>query len=534
MKQIYLAALTLAVASLTGCDSDVVGETKVTDGEKHCTALRGTKLGFGTVEKAEHITQGEQLVSLWKRMTLKVLAPQLPPISVLAPRDFCRVSAELRAAPGSLVKVQVWLPYEWNGKMYAAGGGGFNGGLFAASLAMYEASTKGYASVVTDVGHEMSESAEFARNREQFIDYGYRGNHVTAVFTKDLIKAYYGKPATRAYFVGGSNGGREALMEARRFPEDYDGIVAGMPANSFTKLVGVSFLWNHQAVQSAPNIGTKLGLVYGAVMAKCDALDGVEDRVLENPLQCQFDPSALQCKGNDAADCLTSNEVAALRKIYGGPRLKDGTEVFPGQSVGGEGIATNWDTWIVGEKSIQAGMGEEFLRWMVYGDAKWDKSQFDLDRDYPLAMERAPPVLDSDDPDLSGFLARGGKLIIHHGWADAAIPPASTLIYYDALRSKLGASADQHVRLFMVPGMLHGSGGGHAPTSYDMLSELDRWVEGGTPPERVIASKYETNQPFALGDQGKVVRTRPLCAWPKVASYGGSGSTDDAANFSCK
>lgn len=540
MKLLHLPTIALAVAGLAGCGSNVVGATKVApvvaaSSEARCAALPGTQLGIGTVAKAESVARGDDLISPERRAMLKIVAPDFASIELRAPRDFCRVSAELRAVPGSLVKVQAWLPDDWNGKMLAAGGGGFNGGLFTAGLNMHGPATKGYATVVTDVGHDMSDSAKFAQNREQFIDFGSRGNHVTAVFTKDLIKAYYGKPATRAYFVGGSNGGREALMEARRFPEDYDGIVAGMPAMSYSRLVGVSFLWNHQAAMSAPKLGSKLSLVTSAVMKKCDALDGVTDQVLENPLQCKFDPAELRCKAGDAANCLNAAEVAALRKIYDGPRLRDGTQIFPGQPVGGEDIPTNWDTWIVSEKSIQAGMGEEFLRWMVHNDPKWDKSRFDPDRDFPLAMERAAPVIDSDDPDLSAFLGKGGKLIIHHGWVDAAIPPGSTLQYYDALRKKVGESVDKQVRLFMVPGMTHGSGPGHAPTSYDMLAELDRWVEGGPAPERVITSRHEKNLPFALeGTGGKVVRTRPLCAWPKTAQYKGNGSTDDAANFSCK
>jgi hypothetical protein len=540
MMKIHFAVIVVATASMVGCSSNAVRATNASPGlpagsQTQCAALPGTQLGFGTVNKAEYVTQGDDLVSQEKKAMLRALAPSLPLMDIRAPRNFCRVTAELRPVTGSLVKVQVWLPDGWNGKMLASGGGGFNGGLFSAALTMHGPSIKGYASVVTDVGHDMSFTAEFAHNREQFIDYGSRGNHVTAVFTKDLIAAYYGKPATRAYFVGGSNGGREALMEARRFPEDYDGIVAGMPANSFTKLVGVSFLWNHHAAMSAPKLRTKLPLVYGAVLKKCDALDGVIDQVIENPLLCKFDPAELQCKASDTADCLSAGEVTALRKIYDGPRLRDGTQVFPGQAVGGEGIPTNWDAWIVAEKSHQAGMGEEFLRWMVYDNPKWDKSQFDIDRDYPVAMQRAAPILDSDDPDLSGFLGKGGKLIIHHGWADAAIPPASTLNYYDALRTKVGAAAEKQVRLFMVPGMLHGPGGGNAPTSYDMLAELDRWVEGGPAPERVLATKHEVDVPFALeGTGGKVVRTRPLCAWPKTAHYNGSGSTDYAANFSCR
>jgi feruloyl esterase len=353
------------------------------------------------------------------------------------------------------------------------------------------------------------------------------------VFTKDLIAAYYGRPARLAYFEGGSNGGREALMEARRFPEDYDGIIAGMPAMSFTRLMA-SFLWNYQAAAAAPGLKSKLGLVSGAVLDKCDALDGVTDRVLENPATCTFDPVALQCKGSGAVDCLTVEEVSALQKIHGGPRLKNGSQVFPGLPVGSETHPTEMNFWIFDEKALQPGMGQEAFRWMVHRDPDWDKNRFDVDRDYPAAAKLAD-ILDSDDPDLTEFLKRGGKLIIHHGWNDAAIPAGSTLNYHDALLEKVGSAADQQVRLFMVPGMGHGPGR-PGPEHYDMLGELDRWVEGGPAPERVITRQFEKPPtPFFPVDlSAKVVRTRPLCAWPKVAHYNGSGSTDDEANFDCK
>lgn len=540
MRHIHFAAVALVTGGLTACSTDVGHTNDATPGaatggnQAQCEALVGSRLGIGAVARAEYIPKGQDLIADAQRALLKAIDSRLAALSIPAPKNICRVSAELRPVAGSLVKVQVWLPDDWNGKMYASGGGGFNGGLFAAPAALYEPTIKGYASVVTDVGHDMSNSAEFARNREQFIDYGYRGNHVTAVFTKNLINAYYGKPARLAYFVGGSNGGREALMEARRFPEDYDGIIAGMPAASFTRQVGISFLWNHAAATSAPKLGSKLPMVTDAVLRKCDGLDGVMDQVLENPLRCKFDPAELQCKSGDDAACLNLDEVTALQKIYSGPRLKDGTQVFPGLPVGGESIPANWDLWIMSEKSLQAGMGEEFLRWMVYADPKWNKSQFDIDRDYAVAMERAAPIVDSDDPDLSGFLSKGGKLIIHQGWADAAVSPGSTLNYYNALRKKVGAVADEQVRLFMVPGMLHGSGGVQAPTYYDMLTELDHWVEGGPAPERVIASRYEKSEAFASADRGKALRTRPLCAWPQTAHYIGKGSIDDAASFNCK
>jgi hypothetical protein len=539
MNAMYAAVLSVLVAAnLVGCDSNDAKSARNSvqehaAGRQRCAAMEGRMLGFGTVTDVKHVLQGDELIPMSKRLMLKVVLPfELPPLP--APRNMCRVWADLTPVAGSLIKVQVWLPDDWNEKMLALGGGGFNGGLFGASVAMREGSEQGYASVVTDVGHEMSDSAKFAHDsKEAFIDYGSRGNHATAAYTKELITAYYGKPAKSAYFQGGSNGGREALMEARRFPADYDGIIAGMPAMSFTSLM-TSFLWNHQVASAAPGLKGKLGLVRKAVLEKCDALDGVRDGALENPLSCSFDPAELKCAGADAADCLNALEVGALQKIHQGPRLRDGTQVMPGLAVGSEAHPTEMDLWILGEKALQPAMGEEAFRWMVYGDPKWQKGQFDIDRDFPAAAKLAP-VLDSDDPDLTDFLKRGGKLIIHHGWNDAAIPPENTIAYYEKLQVKVGPLAEKQVRLFMVPGMGHGLGR-PGPEHYDMLGELDRWVEGGPAPERIVASYFDkAPPPFGPSDSAaKVVRTRPLCAWPKLAHYNGTGSTDDIVNFTCR
>jgi feruloyl esterase len=302
---------------------------------------------------------------------------------------------------------------------------------------------------------------------------------------------------------------------------------------SFTKLM-TGFLWNTQAIAAAPGLKNKVSLVRETVLKKCDALDGVSDGLLENPPSCAFDPAELLCNGGDAADCLTSSEVEALRKIHGGPHLRDGSPVFPGLAIGSETHPTEMDFWIVGDKALQPGMGQEFFRWMVHGDPAWERTRFDLDRDYPAATKLAS-ILDSDDPDLTEFLQRGGKLIIHHGWNDNAIPAASTLNYYDALLKKVGALAEQQVRLFMVPGMGHGTGR-PGPEDYDVLSELEQWVEQGDAPNKIIARQFVTAPPPFTGPEpgAKVARTLLLCAWPKVASYNGSGSTDDRANFSCK
>jgi pimeloyl-ACP methyl ester carboxylesterase len=524
---------------LTSCDSppspadatQAFAAAPATPGVERCQALVGTRLGSATIEGAEPIARGEHLVGVFRRLFFRVLARSpLPDLSV--PTDFCRVTAKLRPMAGSEITAEVWLPEQWNGKFVATGGGGFSGGLGAAFLTLWRPLQQGYAGMANDVGHEATDSAKFAHeSRQQFVDYAYQGNHVAAEFAKALIASYYGRPASRAYFHGCSNGGRDALMAARRFPDDYDGIIAGAPAAGWTKLM-TSFAWNAQAARRAPELEDKLQLVQDAVIARCDALDGVKDQLLENPASCRFDPADLQCKSH-GADCLGADEVAALRKIYGGPRLPDGTQVYAGMPVGGEALRGNWKDWIANDESTQAKFATEAFRWMVYGDPKWEVDRFDIARDYPKARESMGSLMDSDDPDLSAFTDRGGKLLLYHGWNDAAIPAGATIDYHAALRKNLGPVADAQVRLFMIPGMMH-CGAGIGPNDYDLLRPLDSWVESGVVPARIVASEYDPRALFGPAPGAKVVRTRPLCPWPKVAHYDGSGSTDDAANFSCR
>lgn len=526
-------ACALAAGAPAGASAAAAPSTTEAMALHRCDELRGTHLGVGAVTDVAHVQQGDELLDEARRRFVKlVLSLDMPPVP--APRSFCRVRASLSPVTGSLIKVEVWLPDDWNRKMLAIGGGGFNGGLFSAALGMRPGATKGYATVVTDVGHDTTESAKFAHdNPEAFIDYGYRGNHTTAVFTRQLIAKYYGRDPKHAYFVGGSNGGREAMMEARRFPEDYDAIAAGQPAMGFTKLM-TAFLWNAQAIDSAPGLKGKIGLVRQAVLSKCDAPDGVADGVIQNPPSCAFDPAELLCPGAAAADCLTAAEVEALHRIHRGPRLRDGTAVYPGLATGSETHPTEMGFWMLSDKALVPAMGQEFYRWMVYGNDAWDRSRFDLDRDYPAAAKVAS-VIDSDDPDLSAFLKRGGKLLMHHGWNDNAIPPAATIEYYDAMRRKVGAAADRQVRLFLVPGMGHGNGR-PGPEDYDVLGALEDWAERGKVPNEVVGRTYAVTPPPFTGPEpgAKVARTILLCAWPKVATYKGSGSTDEHANFRCR
>jgi hypothetical protein len=496
---------------------------------KQCKALEGTQLGSAAIEEAEWVERGTPLLGFMMRIMIWVAAKG-GSLGLDAPQDFCRVTARLRPVPGSDIKVEVWLPRSWNGRLLGAGGGGFNGGLDIAAFFFTQPLGQGYAAVATDAGHDQVESAEFAyESEEKLEDYGYRANHLGAQFAKSLIAKYYGKPVQRAYFHGCSNGGRDALMLARRFPEDYDAIIAGAPAADFTGLMS-RFVWNQQAVQSAPGLADKLELVADAVMSRCDALDGVKDGLLENPLSCAFDPGAVQCKSGDGPECLNAAEVTALRKIYGGPRLSDGTQVYPGQPVGGEGVEDNWEGLF---DTSEETLGFEGMRWMVHRDPKWTVDRFDLARDSVLAKKRVGAILDSNDPDLSAFLSRGGKLLLYHGWNDLAIPATATLDYHAALRKTLGPVADEQVRLFMVPGMMH-CGGGPGATDFDELRELERWVESGKAPDRIVATEYDPPSRILVLPGAKKVGTRPLCPWPKVAHYNGSGSTKDAASFSCK
>lgn len=485
-----------------------------------------TGLSTGQVEKASYVPRGGRLVS-------ELQSGILTPLNGLtATVGFCRLTARLHPTPDSNIVVETWLPDGWNGKLVGVGGGGFSGGLTTAALTLRGPLEAGYAGVATDVGHPATETAEWAfGHREKLIDYGHRANHLAAVSAKEEIARFYGRAPGHAYFSGCSNGGRDALMEVSRFPDDYDGVIAGAPAAPWTRLAA-SFVYNHQAVfgsGGASELGKKLGLINRAVIRKCDAADGVADGVIENPRACRFDPAELQCKpGDDPKVCLSGAEVAATRAIYRGPRLAGGKLVLNGFSVGGE--TTGWDEWITSPKSSQANFGVQFFRWFVYGNGDWNAADFNLDRDFAASTD-AGQILNSDNPDIRAFTRRGGKLIMYQGWNDAAIPPEATIGYFEAARRK----SDPHAastRLFMMPGMGH-CFGGPGPNSFDMLPELDDWVERGKAPERVIATKYPNDLLALIKVPQKAIRTRPVCSWPKVARYNGTGSTDDAANFTC-
>jgi len=466
--------------------------------------------------------------------------PQGQPLKNLP--AFCRVSGVMKPSSDSNIPFEVWMPATgWNGKFQGIGNGGYAGSIGWGALGL--AISKGYASAATDTGHtaEGTNAAWALGHPQKIVDFGYRAIHETAIKGKAIVTAFYGDGPKRAYFNACSNGGRQALMEAERYPDDYHGIIAGAPAYHWTHLL-TSSVWNAQALfaEAASYIpASKLPALEAATLAACDSLDGVKDGVIDDPTRCHFDPSKLLCSGADSASCLTAPQVAALAKIYSGPRNSKGVSVFPGYSVGGETGNGGWASWTVGAaptKSLGYAFGTQFFINMVYENPAWDFKTFQVDRDMKAADEKLAKVLNATDADLRPFQVRGGKLILYHGWSDAAIPPVDTIEYYKAVSEKLGPKAvDAFVRLYMVPGMQH-CGGGPGPNSFgtgsvaagdaqhDVARALEHWVEDGVAPDQIIATKKSS---------GTVVRTRPLCPYPQTAHWKGTGSTDDAANFTC-
>ena len=461
---------------------------------------------------------------------------------------FCRVAGVIRPTNDSQIQFEVWMPTSgWNGKFQGIGNGGYAGSISFSGMG--PALSHGYATASTDTGHHASgvDASWALGHPEKMVDFGHRAMHETAEMAKTLIRTFYGEPPRRSYFSSCSNGGRQALMEAQRYPNDYDGIIAGAPANFWTHLL-TQAMWDTLATMQDPSSyipASKLAAIEAAALAQCDELDGVKDGVIGDPERCSFDPSALLCKGAESDSCLTGPQIAALKKIYAGPKTSAGQQVMPGFPPGGETGGGGWGLWVTGPapgKSLQYAFGTQFFSNMLYGNAGWDFHTFNVDREVQAADSKMAPIVNATDPDLTAFKEHGGKLMLYHGWSDAAIPAGNTVNYYQSVRSKMGAAgAAEFIRLYMVPGMQH-CGGGPGPDvfgefgvpqgdpQHDMEAALENWVEQGAPPGPIIATKYKTGSDRSSG----VVRTRPLCPYPEVAHWKGNGSTDDAGNFVCK
>jgi hypothetical protein len=504
-----------------------------------CESIGALKLPGATIAAAQVVAAG-------------AFKPSPPPSAAVLKSfenlpAFCRVQGVIQPSNDSHIAFEVWLPVSgWNGKYFGVGNGGFAGsiiytlGALGASNVpgLRDALIAGYAASSTDTGHQAGQlDARWALGHpEKIVDFAYRAVHETAEKSKAIIRAFYGDGPKHAYFDSCSNGGRQALMEAQRYPADYDGLIAGAPFAFFTRL-GAPYIWDLQATEIDPASyipANKYPAIEAAALAACDARDGVKDGVIDDPTKCNFKPATLLCSGPESASCLTQPQITALERIYAGPRNSQGQQIYPGFLPGGESGSFGWGLDVSGAtprkslqyvSAIQGGI-------LISQDAAWDFRTYNMDRDVKVADETVGRQLNAVDPNLKAFERNGGKLIVYHGWSDAMVPPVGTVDYYHSVITKMGRKdTERFSRLYMVPGMQH-CGNGPGPNTFGgpMTAALERWVENGVVPAAIIATKYKTDGDLASG----VVRTRPLCPYPQVARYKGTGSTDEAANFTCK
>lgn len=441
---------------------------------------------------------------------------------------FCRIEGRIEREIG----FELWLPSreKWNRRLLVGGVGGQAGQFNLRELQRGVA--RGYASASSDAGHKASDNSWLLHRPDRAANYAHRANHLLAVKSKALIAQFYGKPQSHAFFVGCSGGGRQALTELQRYPQDFDGVIAGAPGVN-TPEMSARRMWEMQRHSEwGPSVPASVWkLVTASAIRQCDGRDGVIDGVVDDPRHCHFDPASLLCgPGKSGPECLTALQVAAVRRLYAplddetGRRLDDGLlwtiPVSP---------APLPEPFTPGPSYLATVL----FAHGVHGDPNWDARQFSLARDLP-AIDKVMD-LHADNPAIEPFIRRGGKLILYQGWDDPLVSALSTLSYWEALSRRFGAALPRSVRLFMAPGMDHcrggpgadlfGGAGGDAPLTdpqHDLLSALERWVLQSRAPETVIATKLEPS------------RTRLLCAWPRQARYSGKGSTDLAENYLCR
>jgi feruloyl esterase len=466
-----------------------------------CESLATLSLPHTTITKAEVLTGG-------------TFAPPTGKVLVDLPA-FCRVTATARPSADSEILVEIWMPVtHWNERLEGTGNGGFAGKISYGALA--EGLRRGYAVANTEMGMATppGEDASIFINRpERWIDWGYRATHEMTLVAKQVVRAYYTREAKHAYFVGCSTGGEQALMESQRYPDDYDGIVGGAAAHNRTG-VHTSILWNFAVNERTPAAylpEAARSLLTHAVVNACDGLDGVKDGVITDPTKCHFDPASLVCKDASKEGCLTAAQVETVKQIYAGPaNPRTGQSLYPGLPLGSE-FGWNGLDPVPGGKPPYAPIFE----W-VFG-LDWDWRQFDFDRQDGAFVQKLAPMVNATSPDIDAFRAHGHKLLMYHGWSDWLVAPGESINYYNAVLAR-DTTAGQSVRLFMLPGIGHCSGGPGA-THFDPLSAVVDWVERGVAPEKILAS----------GDSF----TRPLCPYPQTAHYKGTGDTNDAASFVC-
>ncbi len=493
---------------------------------RDCASLESLELPGIRIEKAEAST-GEEAPA-------EILPPGVPSRRSKAIVPHCRAEGVISKE----IHFELLLPDDWNGKFLMGGGGGFVGSLgFQGRFSV----NRGYATVATDTGHQASGiRAEWAQNHlERQVNYGYLGVHRTAEAAKAIIRSYYGDPARYSYFYGCSNGGRQAMMEAQRYPEDFDGIVAGAPAHEFSGVMA-GFAYNIQRIFPDPNdlenpliTPDNRKLLQSTILEQCDKLDDVEDGVLNDPRECGFRLSSLPlCQGGTAAaHCLTVAQREAIAAIYEGPRNQNG-QIYPGFPLGGEAEGPAWQGWITGpsasllkaygEPSSQFGFATQAFKYLMANDADWDYSSYDFET-FESDSRNLASIADATNTDLTALKDAGGKLILWHGWVDSALTAYGSLDYFEAAE-KSDPNVRDYFRLFMMPGVFHCSGG-PGPDRVDWVSAIEDWVESGKAPQQPVASRVS---------EGMLEKTRPLCVYPERAVYKGNGDPNEVANFECK
>ena len=493
---------------------------------KDCGQMAGQALPQGKVTAAVLVPAGE-----FKPPTGSAPPPGVAGAGFKALPAFCRIEATLTPSPDSDIKVEVWMPAAgWNGKFV-----GIGNGVWAGTISYFELGaplSRGYAVAATDTGHTGNGlTADWAVGHpEKLTDFGYRAVHDMTVAAKAAVSDFYGSGPKLSFWNSCSTGGRQGLMEAFRYPEDYDAISAMAPANPMTDLMTQSLWTGYQAVR-APGAGlspAKLAVAHKAYLAECDDKDGLKDGIVSAPQACRFDPAVVQCKAGDAADCLTAEQVATLRAIYGGVRdPKTGKQLLQGYPPGSE---LQLAVMVSGKEPFP--VATSYFRMLVFGGQKgWDFTKFDYAGDTATARAYGAKTLDAPATGLGPFFAHGGKLLLSHGWADGLIPANNTVAFYGTLSKSIPAKAAQNqLRLFMVPGMNHCSGG-EGPSAIDTLGTIDQWATSGQAPGRVIARR--TASPPGAPGPAQPPMTRPLCPYPQVARYKGEGPTDQAESFAC-
>jgi feruloyl esterase len=442
------------------------------------------------------------------------------PVSYKSLPAFCRVMATLRPTRDSDIKIEVWLPTSgWNGRFQGVGNGGWAGAIGYPALGT--AIKGGYAGASTDTGHVGNTAAFAVGHPEKLVDLGYRSIHEMTVQAKAIVQSFYGTAPTLAMFNGCSQGGRQAVTEANRYPNDYDAIIAGAPGLYNMALHTARVALNAAAQRSADSRipREKYQMVHDAVLQACDALDGVKDGVIDDPLRCRFDPKTLECRNGDAASCLTAAQVETMRMLYSPMKAPDGSVYSP--PLLQPGTELGWNT-LAGVQPV--GTAYDAFKYVVFQDPEWTIAKFNPARDIPRALKADEGVLSLTDPNLKPYFSRGGRLLLYHGWQDPQVPAQNTVRFFNDVVKTMGAGVvGRSIQLYMVPGMNHCSGG-PGPNVFDKVAAMEEWLKSSTAPPQIVASHLTS---------GKVDRTRPLCPFGQVAKWKGAGSTDDGANFAC-